>query len=158
MTEGLDPGLTPYIVVSDAKAAIAFYEAAFGAVETNRHAAPGSDKLMHARLDINGSVLMLSDDFPEFMGGRSRTPQALGGTPVTLSLQVQDADAVWAKALAAGATVIFPLKDQFWGEKYGKLQDPFGHEWSVGQTVRAVSSEEAETAAQEYLKKEPVLG
>ena len=154
MTEGIDPGLTPYIVVSNAKAAIEFYKAAFGAVETMRHEAPGGDKIMHARLEINGSVLMLADDFPEFMGGRSRTPESLGGTPLTLSLQVKDAKAAWARALGAGATVVYPLKDQFWGEKYGKLLDPFGHEWSVGQTIRVVSKKESEAAAEKFFEKE----
>jgi PhnB protein len=95
---------------------------------------------------------------PEFAGGRSRTPQALGGTPVTLHLQVTDADGTWAQAMAAGGEVVFPLQDQFWGEKYGKLSDPFGHEWAVAQVMRAVSDEETEKAAQEYFAKEPVAG
>ena len=151
-------GLSPYLVVSDAKAAIAFYQKAFGAVEQSRHMAPHSDKVMHCMLEVHGSVLSLSDDFPEFMGGKSRTPQALGGTPVTLHLQVADADAAWAQALSAGASIVFPLKDQFWGEKYGKLADPFGHEWSIGQMVRVVTDEETEKAAEQYFQKEPVLG
>jgi PhnB protein len=107
---------------------------------------------MHASLSINGGVFMLSDDFPEFAGGKSRTPQTLGGSPVTLHLEVADADAVWAKALAAGATVVFPLKDQFWGARYGKLADPFGHEWSIGQPLRVISEEETQLAAEEYFK------
>lgn len=150
-------GLSPYLVVSDAKAAIAFYQQAFGAVEQSRHMAPNSDKVMHAMLHVHGSILSLSDDFPEFMGGRSRTPEALGGTPVTLHLQVEDADAAWTQALAAGGKVVFPLKEQFWGEKYGKLLDPFGHEWSIAQMLRVVSDEETEQAAEEYFKKDPVL-
>jgi PhnB protein len=150
-------GLSPYLVVSNAKEAIAFYEKAFGATLQSRHNAPHSDKIMHAMLHVHGSVLSLSDDFPEFMGGKSRTPEALGGTPVTLHLQVEDAEAVWSQAMAAGATVVFPLKDQFWGERYGKLSDPFGHEWAVGQVLRVVTDQETEKAAEEYFKKEPVL-
>jgi PhnB protein len=146
------PGVTPYLVVSNGPAAIAFYQAAFGAVELNRSPAPHSDKLMHATLSVNGGVFMLADDFPEFMGGKSRTPQAFGGSPVTLYLEVADADAAWAMALAAGATVTFPLADQFWGARYGKLADPFGHEWSIGQPLRVVPEAEAQLAAEEYFK------
>ena len=151
-------GISPYLVVSDGSAAIDFYKAAFGAVEQSRHQAPNSSKLMHAMLEVHGSVLSLADDFPEFMGGKSRTPQALGGTPVTIHIQVEDADAVWAQATAAGATAIFPLKEQFWGEKYGKLVDPFGHEWSIGQMIRTVTEEETVEAAKEYFVHDPVLG
>jgi PhnB protein len=150
-------GLSPYLVVSDAKAAIAFYQQAFGAVVESVHKAPHSDKVMHAMLRVHGCILSLSDDFPEFMGGKSRTPQALGGTPVTLHLQVADAEATWAQAKAAGATDVFPLKDQFWGERYGKLSDPFGHEWAIGQALRTVSDEETERAAEQYFKKEAVV-
>ena len=85
---------------------------------------------------------MLSDDFPEFASGRSRTAEALGGSPVTLHLEVADADAAWEKALAAGAKVVFPRADQFWGARYGKLADPFGHEWSIAQSLRTVPEEE----------------
>src|ERR1700685_3940869 len=100
-----NPTSTPYIVVSNAAAAIDFYKAAFGAVELMRHPAPNSDKLMHASLKINGGVLMMSDDFSASMGGKSQTPEALGGSPVTFHLAVEDADAVWAQAVAAGAEV-----------------------------------------------------
>ena len=150
MAQGDAVGLYPYLTVGDAAAAIDFYTKAFGATEVTRHAAPGTDKLMHVRMEIFGSVLMFSDDFPEMMGGKPRTPKALGGTPVTLHLQVEDAQAVWDQAIAAGATVAMPLKDQFWGERYGKLLDPFGHEWSLGQTLREVTPEEVEEGAKEY--------
>jgi PhnB protein len=156
MAENTGSGVTPYLVVSNGAAAIAFYQAAFGAVELNRSYAPHSEKLMHASLSVNGGTLMLSDDFPELAGGVSRTPQAFGGTPVTLHIDVEDADAAWARALAAGATVVFPLKDQFWGARYGKLADPFGHEWSMSQEIRAVPEEEVQQAAEEYFKKEQV--
>jgi PhnB protein len=129
-------GITPYLVVSDAKAAIEFYTKALDGKEIARNAAPNGDKLMHAHVNIHGSPLMFSDDFPEFMGGRSRTPQALGGTPVTIHLQVENAQQVWDKAVAAGVTVTMPLKEQFWGDIYGKFIDPFGHEWSIGQSTK----------------------
>jgi PhnB protein len=141
-------GLIPYLVVSDAKAAIEFYKQALDGKEIARHAAPNSEKLMHARVEIHGSTLMFSDDFPEFMGGKSRTPQALGGTPVTLHLQVEDAQSVWDKAIAAGVTVTMPLKEQFWGDIYGKFVDPFGHEWAIGQSVKRPSQSELQEGAE----------
>ena len=142
-------GLYPYLCVSDGKAAVDFYIKAFGAKEIARHAAPNGEKLMHAHLEIFGSTLYLADDFPEFMGGKSRTPQAFGGTPVTLHLQVSDAKSVWDSAVAAGATVTMPLKDQFWGDRFGKLVDPFGHEWSIGQNLKQVSESELQEGAKE---------
>jgi PhnB protein len=145
-------GITPYLVVSDANAAMEFYKKALDGKEIARHTAPNSNKVMHARLDIHGSTLMFSDDFPEYMGGKSRTPQALGGTPVTIHLQVENAQAVWDKAVAAGATVSMPLKEQFWGDIYGKFVDPFGHEWSIGQSVKQLSDEELMAGAKAAFK------
>ncbi len=143
------PNFAPYLVVSNAAAAIDFYKNAFGAVELVRHPAPGTDKLMHAHLVIHGGHLMLSDDFSAQMGGKSQTPEALGGSPVTFHLHVEDADAAWAKALAAGAEVKMPLADQFWGDRYGQLRDPFGHNWSIGQTLRNPTQEEIVAGAKE---------
>jgi PhnB protein len=147
-----NPTFIPYIVVSNAAGAIDFYKAAFGAVELARHAAPHSDKLMHASVNINGGVLMLSDDFSASMGRKSQTPEALGGSPVTFHLQVPDADAVWAQAIAAGAEITMPLADQFWGDRYGQLRDPFGHLWSVGQSKTRPTKEEVEEAAKTAFK------
>jgi PhnB protein len=147
-----NPTFIPYIVVSNAAAAIDFYKAAFGAVELMRHPAPNSDKLMHASLKINGGFLMMSDDFSASMGGKSQTPEALGGSPVTFHLAVEDADAVWAQAVAAGAEVTMPLADQFWGDRYGQLRDPFGHRWSVGQSISKPTKEEVEEAAKAVFK------
>jgi PhnB protein len=143
------PTFVPYLVVSNAAAAIDFYKKAFGAQELSRHAAPGTDKLMHAALVINGGNLFLADDFCEQMNQKSETPEALGGSPVTFHLHVEDADAAWAQAVAAGAEVTMPLADQFWGDRYGQLRDPFGHKWSIGQTKVALSKEDIEQNAKE---------
>ncbi len=141
----VEPALAPHLIVSNAAAAIDFYVKAFDAVEYGR--VPGPDgKLIHAALNINGFPVMLNDDFPEMTEGKSMTPTALGGTPVTIHLTVTDVDAKFQQAVDAGATVLAPLEDQFWGDRYGVLRDPFGHHWSLGQPVREVSMEEIEEA------------
>ena len=148
------PPITPYLTVSDAAAAIAFYKNGFGAVvEGEAHYAPGSQKIMHARLLINGSVIMLADDFSEVMGGPPMTPQALGGSPVTLALQLDDVQPFWDRAVAAGATVTMELANQFWGDRYGQVTDPFGHKWSMSQTLRVLSDAEVREAAQKAFPK-----
>jgi PhnB protein len=141
------PTFAPYIVVSNGAAAIDFYKKAFDAEELVRHSAPGTDKLMHAHLVVHGGHLMLSDDFSSQMGGKSETPEALGGSPVTFHLQVDNADGAWQKAVDAGAEITMPLADQFWGDRYGQLRDPFGHKWSIGQTKTAPTQTELEEGA-----------
>ncbi|MDT5101148.1 MAG: PhnB protein [Mycobacterium sp.] len=141
----VQPAVLPHLIVDDAAAAIDFYVKAFGAVELGR--VPGPDgKLVHAALAINGSTVMLNDDFPEMSGGKSMTPKALGGSPVTIHLVVTDVDAKFQQAIDAGASVVMPVDDQFWGDRYGVLRDPFGHQWSMGQPVREVSMDEIEEA------------
>ncbi|BBE34283.1 putative glyoxalase/bleomycin resistance protein [Sphingosinicella microcystinivorans] len=127
-------GVTPHLTIRDNKAkdAIAFYEKAFGAQELFRHPADDGVRLMHARLAIAGGGLMLHDDFPEMMGGKPSGPPAC----VVLHIEVPDADAAWEQAVAAGATVRFPLDNQFWGQRYGQLADPFGHVWSIGGPLK----------------------
>jgi PhnB protein len=145
----VQPAVLPHLVVDDAAAAIDFYVKAFGAVELGR--VPGPDgKLIHAALAINGSTVMLNDDFPEMSGGKSMTPKALGGSPVTIHLVVNDVDEKFQLAVDAGATVVMPVEDQFWGDRYGVLQDPFGHQWSMGQPVREVSIEEIHEAVKQH--------
>jgi PhnB protein len=144
--------MLPYLTVSDGAAAIAFYKKAFGAEEHELHLAPGTTKIMNACLSINGGVFMLSDDFSAQFGGTSSTPEALGGSPVTVHLQVADVDAAWAKAVAAGAIVTMPLADQFWGDRYGQLKDPFGHKWSMAQNKVALTASEIEEAAKTSFK------
>jgi PhnB protein len=142
MTQPATSYIAPHLVVDDAAAAIDFYVKAFGATEYGRVPGPGG-KLVHAALDINGSMVMLNDDFPEMSEGKSMTPTSLGGTPVTIHLQfADDVDARFQRALDAGATIVMPLEEQFWGDRYGLVRDPFGHQWSLAQTVREVSMEE----------------
>ena len=137
--------VTPYLVVSNGEHAIEFYRKAFGAEELYRMPAPDGRRLMHASLTINGSCVMLADEFPEHGGNRG--PDMVGSTTVTIHLQVPSADKAFARAVAAGATVIMPLADMFWGDRFGKLRDPFGHEWSIAHHVRDVPPAEIAAAA-----------
>ena len=144
----IQPAVSPMLTVSDGAAAIDFYVKAFDAEELGR--VPGPDgRLFHAALRINGTMVMLNDDFPEMNDGKSATPQGLGGSPVTIHLTVTDVDAKFQKALDAGATVVMPLDDMFWGDRYGELRDPFGHLWSLGQPTREVSQEEIDQAVKQ---------
>ena len=145
MAINVEPAVIPHLVVDNAAAAIDFYVKAFGAEELGR--VPGPDgRLIHAAVKINGSTVMLNDDFPEMCSGKSMTPKSLGGTPVTIHLTVTDVDDKFQRAVDAGATVVMPVEDQFWGDRYGVLADPFGHNWSLGQPVREVSMEEISEA------------
>ena len=137
--------ITPHLICEGAAAAIEFYKQAFGAVEISRHAAPDG-KLIHAELRIGDSVVFLADANPEW---QAKGPNELGGTPVSIHLYVEDADAVVAQAAEADGAVMMPVQDTFWGDRYGKLTDPFGHSWSIATHVRDVSPEEMEQAAQE---------
>ena len=130
--------LTPHLVCRDAAAAIDFYGRAFGAIELFRLPGPNG-KLIHACVRIGDSQLFLFDEMPEH---GALGPQTLQGTPVTIHLQVQDADAAFARAVQAGATVAMPLADMFWGDRYGCVVDPFGHHWSIATHLREVSREE----------------
>jgi uncharacterized glyoxalase superfamily protein PhnB len=136
--------VTPHLVCKDAARAIEFYKKAFGAEEGGRLTTPDGKKVLHASLRIGGSALMLADEFPD---RGSVGPETLKGTPVVIHLYVEDADGVFNRAVRAGATVKMPLDDMFWGDRYGRLQDPFGHVWSVATHVRDVSLEEMEQAA-----------
>lgn len=130
--------LTPHLVCAGAAAAIDFYVKAFNAIELVRLPAPNG-KLMHAMVKIGDSPLMLFDEAPEW---GSRSPQTLKGTPVILHMYVADVDAAMAQALAAGATLTMPATDMFWGDRYGVITDPFGHQWSLATHIRDVSPEE----------------
>ena len=143
------PTLTPHIVCAGAADAIDFYKRAFGAEELMR--VPGEDgKLMHAALSIDGAMLMLVDENPEW---GIQSPLSLGGSPVTLHLSVPDADAAIARAEAAGATVVMAAHDAFWGDRYGLVKDPFGHSWSVAHPLRdtVMSEDELRAAARDAM-------
>jgi PhnB protein len=135
--------VTTYLVCDGAAKAIKFYEKAFGATEVMRVPTPDG-KLMHASIQIGDSLIMLNDEFPE-MGALG--PKARKGTSVTMHLFVEDADKAFARAVKAGATVKMPLQDMFWGDRYGQLEDPFGHSWSIATHIRDMSAKEIQEAA-----------
>ncbi|MGH2735504.1 MAG: VOC family protein [Actinomycetota bacterium] len=134
------PQVTPYLCVDGAAAAIDFYSEVFGAKERMRMASPGG-KIGHAELQLGDSLIMLADEHPE-MGIRG--PGAFGGTPVTISLYVEDVDDVFKRATKAGGKVLRELEDQFYGDRSGQFEDPFGHQWSVATHIEDVSPEEME--------------
>ncbi len=140
--------VTPHLVCAGAADAIEFYKKAFGAVEEAR--LPGPDgKLMHALIRIGGAALMLVDESPDWgMLG----PKALKGSPVTIHLYVPEVDTFVERAVKAGAKVTMPVADMFWGDRYGTLEDPFGHRWSVATPQRQVSMEEAVQAMRDMCK------
>ena len=137
--------VTPHLVCAGAADAIEFYKKAFNAEELCRMPTPDG-KIMHAGVRIGDSMIMLVDEMPEW---GSLGPNARGGSPVTIHLQVPDADAVFAQAVKAGASVKLPIDDMFWGDRYGIVTDPFGHNWSIATHVRDVSPEEMMKASQE---------
>lgn len=125
-------GVMPYLTVKGGKAALDFYALAFDAIEFARMPADDGERILNSHLGINGGSIMLSDDFPEFRGGGD-LPAPAG---VTLHLQVDDADRWFERATTAGCTVRIPLADQFWGDRYGQVADPFGHTWSIGSPLK----------------------
>ncbi len=132
------PRVTPYLCIDGAAAAIDFYGTVFGATERFRMPAP-EGKIGHAELQLGDSLIMLSDEWPE-MGVRG--PKAIGGTPVTISVYVDDVDTVFERAVAGGATALRQVETQFYGDRSGQFEDPFGHRWSVATHVEDVSPEE----------------
>ena len=142
--------VTPHLVCARAAEAIEFYKKAFGAVEESRLPGAGG-KIMHAMIRIGGAAIMLNDEMPEW---GALGPKALKGSPVTIHLYVNDTDAVVARAVKAGAKVTMPVADQFWGDRYGVLEDPFGHHWSVGTHVRDVTQKEM-VEAMKKMPKQP---
>lgn len=130
---------TPYMIIKGAAAAIDFYKVAFGATEIMRHADPDG-KVRHAQIRIGDSPIMLADEFPEFAEWRG--PQARGGSPVHIYLYVTDADAVFSRAIAAGATQLLPMQDQWYGDRSGAVTDPFGHVWYIATLKEVISPQE----------------
>jgi uncharacterized glyoxalase superfamily protein PhnB len=137
-TSPIPPGqenLIPHLVCDHCAEAIEFYKKAFGAEEMYRMLAPDGRRIMHASIRIGKSFLFLVDDFPEYCGGKSETPKALKGTPVTIHRYVEDCDAAIKRAQDAGATVSMPAQDMFWGDRYGLVTDPYGHKWSIATHI-----------------------
>jgi PhnB protein len=138
--------VVPYLRVKGAAKAIEFYTKALGAKERMRMPTPDG-RVMHAELEVAGGVFFLSDEFPE-MGGATGAPNGA----VSVHLNVPDCDALYRQATAAGATVIMPPADMFWGDRFGKFKDPFGHEWSVATTKEQLSPDEMKRRAEEFAK------
>lgn len=136
--------ITPYIVCADAVSAIDFYVKAFGATDAGKLLAPNG-KLIHGMIRIGDSAVMLSEETPEW---GAIGPLTLKGSPVTLHIYVQDADAAFQRAVDAGATVVMPPADMFWGDRYCLVKDPFGHSWSIAHQVLEMSMEEMQAAAE----------
>ncbi|MHB1223491.1 MAG: VOC family protein [Gemmatimonadaceae bacterium] len=139
--------VTPSIIVRDAPRAIEFYRQAFGAEEVERMV-DANGTVMHAEIRIGDSIIMLGEENEQW---RALSPLSTNGTPGSLHIYVADADAAFARAIDAGATVRYPLEDAFWGDRYGKLVDPFGHEWGIATRVKDLSQEEIERAAADWM-------
>jgi len=145
--------VTPYLTVRDAARAIDFYKGAFGAVEKERMTGPDGKSVMHAELKIGDSIVMLSDEFPGM--STCRSPQSLGGTTVALFLYVQDVDAAFKRAANSGCKVLMELTDMFWGDRFGKLEDPFGNQWSMATHKEDVPLPELGRRAQAAMAQMP---
>jgi PhnB protein len=139
--------LTPYLAVDDAAEAIEYYKRAFGAQERVRMDAPGG-KIGHAELQIGDSLVMVSDPFPQ---ASTQPPKELGGTSASVFMYVEDVDAVVQKAVDSGATIAMEVADQFWGDRFGSIKDPFGHVWSIATHVEDVPPEEMAERAKEAM-------
>ena len=146
--EGLHT-VTPSLKIRDTAKAIEFYKEAFGAMERGRFEMPGG-AIMHAEIQIGDSVVMLGEEMPE-MGAKG--PLTLGGTPVRLHIYTEDVDSLFARATKAGATVMMPVADQFWGDRYGVLTDPFGHEWSIATHTKDLTVDEMKKSAEELFSR-----
>jgi uncharacterized glyoxalase superfamily protein PhnB len=143
--------LTPFLTCREAARAIEFYKQAFGAKERGVMKGPDG-KIMHAELMIGDSIIMLSDEWPEF---GALSPQSIGGSPMGLHIYLDGVDAAFDRAVKAGAEVEMPVMDQFWGDRYGKLKDPFGHKWSIGTHVKDMSDDEMKHAMGDAMAKMP---
>ncbi len=139
--------ITPYLVVKDAAKAIEFYKRAFGAQEKERIAGPDGTGIMHAEIQIGDSRLMLSDEFP---GSNCGSPQTLKGTTCQMYVYVPDVDATFGQALAAGATAVMPVSDMFWGDRYGCINDPFGHQWGLATHKEDIAPHEMQKRADTF--------
>jgi len=136
--------ITPALIVKNGDAAIEFYKKGFGAEERSRMKSPDG-RVAHAELKLGDSVFMLSDEYPEM---KCQSPNSIGGSQVSMYVYVEDVDSIFDKAVTAGAKVLDPVKDQFWGDRHGRLEDPFGHLWSIATHKKDLSEEEMKSAAE----------
>ena len=141
--------ITPYLAVNNAADAIDFYKRAFEARESYRLHDPDGKSIINAELKIGDSIVLLSDEFPH---GSSRSPSSIGGTTITLHIYAEDVDKTFNQAISAGAIIIMPVMDAFWGDRYGQLKDPFGHIWSIATHKQDLSQEEIQKAGETILK------
>lgn len=144
----------PHLIVNDCLAAIEFYKKVLGADEGHVMMSPDGKKVMHGELILDGHKLFVSDEFDQSEGGTLKSPQTLGGTAARVTLEVDDADLIVNRAIAAGAVVNMPVQDFFWGARYGKFVDPFGQEWCINQQLQPQSEDETEAKAAEFFTKE----
>jgi PhnB protein len=143
--------ITPHIVIRDAAKAIEFYKKAFGAKQLGGVFNTPDGKVMHAELQIGDSRFMLADEFPGM--GTCQSPQTLGGTTTSLMVYSENVDQLFNQAVSAGASVAMPLANQFWGDRYGQVKDPYGHVWALGQHVEDVAPDEMERRGREMFAK-----
>jgi PhnB protein len=144
----------PHLVVNNGLAAIDFYKKVFGAEAGHAMMSPDGTKVLHGEIILDGHKLFVSDEFDKSEGGSLKTPRTLGGTTARVTLEVDDADGLVARAVAEGATVNLPVADMFWGARYGKFVDPFGHEWGINQQLQQQSDAETEARAGEFFTKQ----
>ncbi|MDW0163784.1 MAG: VOC family protein [Nitrososphaeraceae archaeon] len=136
--------ITPVLIVKDGDAAIEFYKKGFDVEERHRMKSPDG-RVAHAELKLGDSIFMLSDEYPEM---KCHSPNSIGGSPVSMYVYVEDVDELFNRAVSAGAKVLDPVKDQFWGDRHGRLEDPFGHLWSIATHKKDLSEEEMKRAAE----------
>jgi PhnB protein len=145
--------IVPELCVHDGRGALEFYKRAFGAVEQEHMMSPDGARLLHGALTIGGHRVVVFDEFSASEGGTCLCPQALGGTGVRLILEVEDAEAVVRQAVVAGATIMMPVTKMFWGARFGKLKDPYGHEWGINEQLEELSAADEAKAAEQYFHK-----
>ena len=147
--------LIPHLVCAPCTAALEFYKQAFGAEELQRMLSPDGKKIMHAAMRFGNSFVFFADDFPEYCGGKEQSPKALKGTPVTFHQYVLDCDAAIKRATDAGATILMPATDMFWGDRYGIVTDPFGHNWAFATHIKDLTPEQLQNGMLETMAQAP---
>ena len=144
----------PHLVVSDGMAALKFYQEVFGAKTGDVMMESQGTRLMHGEIIVDGHMLFVSDEFPEKNDVTTRAPRTLGGTTARITIQTDDPDAIVERAVARGATVLMPVQKMFWGARYGKIIDPFGHEWGINQQLEEPTEDQVKAGADEFFAKQ----